>query len=91
MKNIISNDTPIVMLTVGELLEFIKMDKPEVVSSVEKSTQYVYGLRGIRNLFNVSHATAFKYKETFLKEAISQNGRKIIVDVEKAIELFNAK
>lgn len=51
--------------------------------------QYVRGLKGIRELFGVSHATAQKYKDTILKDAVSQQGRVIIVDVEKALELFN--
>lgn len=58
----------------------------------EKATpgkRYVYGLRGIRNLFNVSHPTAQRYKSTFLAPAIMQRGRKIMVDVEKAMELYN--
>jgi hypothetical protein len=50
---------------------------------------YVYGLKGIRRLFNVSHATAQRYKDTFLKPAVRQNGRKIVVDAAKALELFN--
>lgn len=51
--------------------------------------RFVYGLRGIRDLFNVSHPTAQRYKNTFLAPAIMQRGRKIIVDVAKAIELYN--
>jgi predicted site-specific integrase-resolvase len=48
-------------------------------------------LRGIRNLFSVSHATAQRYKDGIIKDAVSQNGRKIIVDREKALELFQQK
>jgi hypothetical protein len=51
--------------------------------------ELVYGLRGIKNLFNVSTPTAIRYKETFLKPAIMQQGRKIVVDKGKAIELFH--
>ena len=53
------------------------------------SGQYVYGIRGIEKLFNVSHVTAQNYKNTILKDACMQRGRKIIVDVEKAVKLFN--
>ena len=49
----------------------------------------VYG--GIREEFKVSHATAQKYKDGILKNAVMQNGRKIILDVEKARELFALK
>jgi predicted site-specific integrase-resolvase len=50
--------------------------------------EYAYGLRGIRDEFNVSHATAQKYKDGILKDAVMQNGRKIILDEKKARELF---
>lgn len=51
--------------------------------------RYVFGIKGIQELFNVSHATAQKYKDGILKDAVFQSGRKIVVDVYKAIELFN--
>lgn len=71
-----------------------------IYSAVEKALEnkkvatkdqprYVRGLKGIRELFGVSHATAQKYKDTILKDAVSQQGRVIITDVAKAIELFN--
>ena len=41
-------------------------------------------------LFNVSNMTAQRYKRTIIKDAVSQNGRKIVVDAEKALELFAA-
>ena len=88
----ISNETPLAALTVGQfknLLNDSKQELPEPAKETKK--QYVHGLQGIKQMFGVSHATAFRYKETILKDAVLQNGRKIIVDVEKAIELFNAK
>lgn len=53
-----------------------------------KEKKFVYGLRGIKELFNVSHATAQRYKDGILKPAVRQNGRKIVVDVDMALELF---
>lgn len=92
MTYIINKETPIAMLTVGQLMELLNSEKkPEVVTISENSKRLVYGLYGIRKLFNVSHATAFRYKETIIKDAVSQNGRKIVVDADKALELFNAK
>lgn len=83
------------MLTVGQFLELLhsrdEISKPIKEVSDYTDKKYVYGLKGIRETFNVSHATAQKYKNTILKDAIIQNGRKIIVDVEKALELFSAK
>ncbi len=51
--------------------------------------RYVHGLKGIQELFNVSHVTAQRYKDGILKDAVYQSGRKIVVDADKAIELFN--
>ncbi len=86
----LKDETPIIMISVGDLKKIIKdnlavFDKNEDVV-VEK---HVYGLKGIQKLFNVSHATAQKYKDTILKDAVSQQGRKIVVDVEKALSLFS--
>lgn len=92
MITTISNETPIALLTVGQLRQLLNLDKqPEKVIVSDNSKRLVYGLHGIRSLFNVSHATAQRYKDTIIKDAVSQNGRKIIVDVDKALELFNAK
>jgi hypothetical protein len=86
----INDNTPIAMLTVGQLKEVLNLEvKEEVITKDFTDKKYVYGLKGIREIFKVSHATAQKYKDSFLKNAISQQGRKIIVDVEKAYELFH--
>lgn len=50
--------------------------------------RYVYGIDGICMLFHCSRPTARKYKDTFLKPAVDQVGRKIITDREKALKLF---
>ena len=50
---------------------------------------YVYGLRGIQDLFQCSHTQAQRYKDGLLKPAIIQSGRKIMVDVDTAVMLFN--
>ena len=84
------DNTPIVMLTVGQLKDILnEILKCKVSDVINTEKKYVYGLRGIRVLFNVSHATAQRYKDTFLQPAVSQNGRKLVVDAELAIELFN--
>ena len=49
----------------------------------------VYGLKGIQDLFHVSHKTAQKYKDGILRPAVRQNGRKIITDADYAMELFS--
>lgn len=89
----ITDQTPLGALTVGQFKQFFKPEpiQEEVQPEVEMSEKYVYGLKGIRELFNVSHVTAQRYKDTFLSEAIIQHGRKIVVDKEKALKLFAKK
>ena len=89
--NQITNETPLAFLTVGQFMELIKSEikrETVIVPVPEKSKHLVYGLRGIRELLGVSNVTACRYKQTILKEAVSQYGRKIIVDADKALELF---
>lgn len=89
-KEMIYNDnTPIAALTVADLKALIaglNEEKPKQPET--KTARYVYGLQGIRDIFGCSHATAQRYKNTFLRDAIIQNGRKIVIDVDKAMTLF---
>lgn len=91
MNTEVNDNTPVGALTVGQLKEVMGVDIQEEVSIFNTSAEkkYIYGLAGIRRLFNVSHATAQRYKDTIIKDAVMQQGRKIIVDAEKALELFN--
>lgn len=94
----ITDDTPIVMLTIGQLKEVLR----EILSSATtpltnneqteryNSDEYVFGLRGICDLFGVFLVTAQKYKNTWLAPAVKQRGHKIIVNRKMALELFNA-
>ncbi len=85
--------TPIAALTVAQLKQLI-LSLREGSYATEKKAEnrrYVYGLQGIQELFGCSHATAQRYKDTILKDAIIQNGRKIVIDVEMAMKLFNER
>jgi len=80
------------MLTVADLREIIRDNQPEEKKEVRQSTgRLVYGLKGIADLFGVSHLTAQRYKDGLIKEAVRQNGRKIVTDVDLALELFNER
>lgn len=68
--------------------DYVQVEQPDNPASPPR---YVYGLRGIRELFNVSHATAQKLKDGILKPAVRQCGRKIVVDAGMAMELFNGR
>lgn len=85
---------PLWQLSVSEFLEIQKrafseqgVEKQDAPKATKKN--YVYGLRGIRDLFHVSHATAQRLKDGVLSPAVRQLGRKIIVDADFAMELFN--
>ncbi len=84
---------PLFQLTAEEffkLTEKFLEDKLPQQESEEKRKRYVYGIAGIAEIFNCSQTTAQKIKNSGkIDESISQVGRKIIVDVDKAIELFN--
>lgn len=81
--------------------EFLHLQ--ESVSSKEKRLQdleeqaittkkYVYGLAGIAKLFGCSIPTANRIKQSGkIDQAITQIGRKIIVDAELALELAGRK
>lgn len=86
----VNDQTPIAMLNVGQLRNALGIDnqQQETVQEEMESKKYVYGLAGIRKLFNISHATAQRYKDTIIKAAVMQQGRKIIVDKSAALKLF---
>ena len=89
----ITDDTPIAMLTVGQLRSVLDSSlKERTVKPEETDTtapkRYVHGIVGIKNLFNVSYPTAYKMKQTILRPAISQQGRVILTDVDLALKIF---
>jgi hypothetical protein len=87
-----TGETPIAALTVLQFMELLdkhRSPEPTTAQPIDYTQGYAYGLRGIRQLFGVSHATAQRYKNTFLKPAVRQNGRKIVIDKAKALELFD--
>ena len=80
MKNI-DPKTPIWQLTVEEFLEVSKK------SNAEK--KYEYGLKGLAKIFGCSLSKASEINASgILKEAIIQNGQIIIIDKDKALQLF---
>ena len=61
-----------------------------VVDTSQK--RYVYGITGIAKLFGCSMPTAHRIKKSGkIDKAITQIGRKIIVDAEMALELAGRK
>lgn len=67
----------------------------QLEASVESNTtekKYVYGYAGLARLFNCSIPTAARIKASGkIDKAITQIGRKIIINVELALELGSKK
>lgn len=83
MKNIDPN-TPIWQLTVAEFLE--------ISQDIISERKYVYGLKGLAKILGCSVSKAWEIKASGrLDKAITQNGNIIIIDREKALELFGQK
>ena len=93
-QTLITSDTRIIDLTVGQLMELLeqKQAPAEIKEEPEKAKRLVYGIAGIAQLFNCSMTTANRIKASGrIDKAISQHGRIIVVDAEKALVLFNNK
>ena len=90
---------PLYTLTVGEFFQMMEdfIQKAadggkDIPAEADKPTgRLVYGLAGIEELFHVSHKTAQYYKDHVIQEAVRQNGRKIVTDVDLALKLFNQR
>ena len=90
-------NSPLAELTVGQFVELVKEElnlaliTPSTDGCNQKNRRLVYGLRGIQDLFGCSHKTAQHLKDHVICEAVSQNGRKIVVDADLALKIFNKK
>ncbi len=83
MKNI-NPKTPIWKLTVEEFLE--------VSRDLDFGKKYEFGLKGLSKILGCSISKASEIKSSgILDEAIVQNGKIIIIDKEKVLELFGKK
>ena len=88
---------PLGAMTIGEFLEMF--DEHLHTTNIQTAhvqtgaapKHLVYGLRGIQELLGCSHKSAQYYKDHVIRDAVSQNGRKIVVDADKALELFNQR
>lgn len=92
-------DKPVWQMT-GEELLFLAQhgsasgsgDKAKESTTAKEERRYVYGLSGIARLFGCSLPTANRIKQSGkINRAITQVGRKIIVDADLALELAGRK
>ena len=89
----IHQDTRIIDLTVAQLAEVIDKAVEESLSRRNQPTdnapRYVYGIKGIAQVFGVSERQARYIKSSgVINKAIRQQGRTIITDAHMALELF---
>jgi len=100
--SLIESTRPLYALTEGEffshLEEFIKTSLPASLkgkadgdSDAPAAKRYIYGIVGIERALGVSHKTAQKLKDGVLAPAVKQRGRKIVTDLDLALQLFDEK
>lgn len=89
----ITDDTPLAMLTVGQLRDILRgsVAAQSQHTAQETETQYVRGIQGIADLFKVSKMTAQLWKDSWLRPAVHQTGRTILTDVAQARKLYEAR
>ena len=87
-KEILTNN--IIVMDQVQLLEAIKKQiEDSTQSSSSNKKTYLYGINGLASILGCSRPTAQRIKSTGkLDAAISQTGRTIVVDVDKALELI---
>lgn len=84
-----TKDTKISELTVGELIAVIKAAVKEENDAARGASGAVSGIDGIAEIFGVSRTTAKRIKASgVINDAISQSGKVIVTDVEKAKALY---
>lgn len=89
-KTMIDPNTRIIDLTVADLMEIIGKEATVANDSTTPvDRRLVYGIAGIAQIFNCSMTTANRIKQSGkINRAITQYGRKIVVDADLALELI---
>lgn len=81
-------DKLVCAMTGRELLALLGKSHMDKDSYVQNEKRYVHGISGIASLFGCSIPTASRIKRSgIIDDAITQIGRKIVVDAEKALLL----
>lgn len=87
-------NTPISFLTVGDLIDIVNACISGQIKNIHETKaeerKFVYGLKGLADLIGCSLPTAQKIKSSgVIDKAVTQVGKKIIIDADKALELIN--
>jgi len=83
-------NTRLIDLTAGELVELIRNTVADSKClPVKQDREYEYGIAGIMKIFNCKSSKANQIKQSgIIDDAISQSGRKIVIDKVLALELM---
>ena len=93
----INDNTPIAMLTAKQLKDYLFGDGgSNTTSNKQKPEQqpgkrYLYSVKQLATFLNVSYATAWKLKNSVLRPAVYQEGRVIMIDIDKVLALMESK
>lgn len=89
------SDTRLIDLTVAQLVDIIDKAVEESLSRRQDTTpqpRYVYGIKGIAQIFGVSDRQARYIKSSgVISKAIKQQGRTIVTDADLALQLFGKR
>lgn len=89
MNNLDPN-TPLFKLTLQELKSELMEEFQSQFLTLLSKKKYEYGIKGLAKILGCSRAKASKIKNSgVINEAIFQNGKIIIIDIEKALRLLN--
>ncbi len=92
----IAQDTRLVDMTLGDLMSILDEREKAMERKIEErigrsgTPEYVYGLEGLMRLYKCSKGTAQRIKNSgVIDNAITQVGRKIIVNSNLALSLYS--
>lgn len=92
-KNVMSKldpNTPLFKLTLQELKAELMEEIQKQILTLFPKKKYEYGIKGLAKILGCSRTKASKIKNSgIIDEAIFQNGKIIIIEIEKALELLN--
>lgn len=87
-------DTRLIDLTVADLIDIARtvLQERQLPAKDYTEKKYVYGLAGLASLLGCSKRRAWEIKSSGkIEAAVTQQGRTIIIDAEKALELLRQK
>lgn len=91
----ITDNTPVAMLTVKQLKDYLFGDDgSDTPTSKQQPGQqpekrYLYSVKQLATFLNVSYVTAWKLKKNILRPAVYQQGRVIMIDADMVLELMS--